>query len=87
MRVAMAFLGSGSAFTMTWVVWGVCTPGDYFANGSLLLIPSLVCAAILGAWLAYARAGAPLRVTVAGLALLSAAFWLFAPGGWWASGP
>ena len=72
--------------TLTWVIIGVLTPGDYFHLG-LADSVALLAAPALGGWLGRRIAGRAARWAVAVAAALAAAFWLLAVDGWWAKGP
>jgi hypothetical protein len=83
----LASAAVGGAFcsgTLCWIVWGVLTPGDYFANGNAFVNPSLVLAAVAGAWFGF-KARTQLRIgTLAILGVLCVVFWIATPTGWWA---
>jgi hypothetical protein len=82
--VAAALAGAFCAVTLSWIVWGVLTPGDYFANGSVILYPSLLLAAIAGAWLAH-KSHTRIRIgALAAITALCVLFWVATPDGWWA---
>jgi hypothetical protein len=85
-RVAWLALGAFVGGTSTWIFWGLRTPGDFFANGSSFVFPSLGVGSLLGAfsgWTAHPRR----RIAFAIAALLCVAFWTLAPNGWWAKAP
>lgn len=85
-RVIGPALGTLSAVTLTWIAWAVATPGDYFANGSALLFPSLGVAAVGGALGGRALARRhPTLLLVA--AMLSIGYWAIAPSDWWSRPP
>lgn len=80
-------LGAFSSATICWFVWGFYfTPGDYFANGSRWVNPTLVLALLVGGGLAY-LGGRWTRLVVIAISLLCAAFWISTPDGWWATPP
>jgi hypothetical protein len=82
--MAAASGGAFCAVTLCWIVWGVLTPGDYFANGNAFVNPSLALTAAAGAWFAR-KARTRLRISaLVILALLCIAFWIATPNGWWA---
>lgn len=86
-RVLLIAAGALAAGSVTWILWGVLTPGDYFAGGSPAVWPTLAVAGLGGA-----VAAARVRSRwAAALLLLSAAllsaFWIVVPDGWWASSP
>ena len=82
-----ALTGAFVGVTLAWILFGLFTPGDFFAGGRVIVGPVVLGAGGLGSWLG-ARAGstAP-RVTIVVLALLCILFWVAAPDGWWASRP
>jgi len=87
MRVLFALLGAFVGGTSCWIVWGVLTPGDLFANGSPLLWVTLVAAvAVLGFAGLKARSKVGRGVLVV-LALACGLFWIAARDGWWAKAP
>lgn len=86
LRLLGAMLSAVCLFTAAWVVWGFATPGDYFANGSSLLLPTLVLATAVGL-IAGFRASGRVRTVFLVAAVVSACFWIFIPAGWWATPP
>jgi hypothetical protein len=85
-RPLLAAAGAFSAVTLCWIMWGLLTPGDFFANDNPLVFVSLPVALVVGAWLAH-KARRRTRYVVFALSLTCAAFWIFVPSGWWASAP
>jgi len=89
-HISLRLLGSALAafclLTFTWVVWGFLTPGDFFANGSKLVPPTLGIAATVGVIVGFRLSGRA-RIVLLVAALLSLCFWIFIPDGWWAHGP
>lgn len=84
-RVVWLVLGAFVGGTTTWIFWGMTTPGDFFANGSSFVFPSLGVGSLLGAfsgWTAHPRR----RIGFGIATLLCVAFWTLAPDGWWAKG-
>ena len=82
-RTATAFVGAISLVTICTFAWAVETPGDFFANGSAALMPSLLISALGGltiGWFARPR----LRVAILILTGASVAYWFCVPTGWWA---
>lgn len=82
-RVVWLLLGAFVGGTTTWIFWGLLTPGDFFANGSSFVFPSLGVGSLLGAfsgWTAHPRR----RIAFGVATLLCVAFWTLAPDGWWA---
>lgn len=76
-----------TACTGVWILWGLFTPGDYFANGNPLMLVSVVLAGVLGLLAGYRRRSPRYRGIVLGLAVFALLFWLAVPDGWWAHGP
>jgi hypothetical protein len=89
-HISYRFLGSALAafclLTLTWAIWGFLTPGDFFANGSKLVLPTLGIAGLIGAIVGFRISGRA-RIVMLVAALLSLCFWIFVPDGWWAHGP
>jgi hypothetical protein len=57
-RSVTAVLSAFCLATVCWIAWAWLTPGDYFANGNRLLLPSLISSGIIGfsvGWSAYGR--------------------------------
>ena len=74
--------------TLAWIVWGVTTPGDYFANGAVLSVGlSVVFAGIIGVILGWRAKGHIARTAILALAILSTAFWCLVRDSWWAKAP
>ena len=82
-------LGTFVGGTLCWVVWGALTPGDYFGNGSLWVLPSLVTAGAAGGYVGSRTRsrGRGLRITLSVFGALFLLFWIRAPDGWWAKPP
>ncbi|MBK9516174.1 MAG: hypothetical protein IPO09_02250 [Anaeromyxobacter sp.] len=85
-RAVGLLLGMFSGVTLAWVSWAAATPGDFFGNGSRLLLPSLAAAAIIGGALGRTLAPRLPRVLVLA-AMVSIAYWAIVPDGWWAKPP
>lgn len=85
-RALGAVLGAFAAVTAAWIAWALATPGDYFGNGSALVIPSFGGAVVLGsAFGFFARARFRKVLVVAGA--LGLCYWAFAPSDWWVHPP
>ena len=87
LRVLLIAGGAMTAGSVTWILWGLLTPGDYFGGGSPAVWATLAVAGLGGA-----LAGARIRSRwAAGILMLAAAllsaFWILVPDGWWASSP
>ena len=78
-----AFVGA----TICWIFWGLVTPGDYFANGSPLVWPTIAAAGIAGAYAATRLRSRAFQITLATAACASLLFWLAVPDAWWATSP
>lgn len=85
--VSFALIAAFSAFTVVWVVWAFLTPGDYFANGSSLLLPSLGIGSLVGAVTGWRTRSKKLRVAIVSLGLLAIGYFTLARDGWWATPP
>jgi hypothetical protein len=72
--------------TVGWIVWGILTPGDYFANGSVMVKPSLLLAGLIGLVVGF-RASGRWRILTLVVSIASLCFWIFVPEGWWAKAP
>ena len=86
-RLAFCVLGMFSWSTGAWIAWGYFTPGDYFANGSSWLLPSLLATSIGGALFGFIAQAALVRGFIVAMVVCAVAFWLFAADGWWAHNP
>jgi len=85
--LASTLYGVGFAFSLgtgCWAFWGCMTPGDLFANGSPLVFPSLLVAVLIGLVAGYKLQAKLFCAAVWFALLLSLAFWLLVPDGWWA---
>lgn len=78
--------GAFAAVTTTWVAWAFATPGDSFANGSRMLLPSLAAASVIGGAAGWRLASRLPRVLLLAF-VASIGYWTIAPSGWWAHGP
>jgi uncharacterized ion transporter superfamily protein YfcC len=85
-RLLSSVLCAFLLYTIVWVVWGMLTPGDYFANGSVWAQVSLILAVVIGL-IAGFRASRPWRIVLSAGTIASLCFWIFAPDGWWRHGP
>lgn len=86
-RGIFGLLGAYCLCTACWIIWGILTPGDYFANGSLLFMPSLVVAGAAGFTCGFRIRRRTARLVVVPLVLASTLFWTCVPEGWWAKPP
>ena len=86
-RAGLAILACASATTVAWIVVGLLTPGDYWANGSWFALPFLALAAGAGAFLGAKVRRRAVRIVVIVAGTLSGLFWTTVPSGWWAKGP
>jgi hypothetical protein len=86
-RLILPVAGALTAASLTWLIWALTTPGDYFAGGNPALWFTLVAAALGGGYVATrlrSRWGAAAVLFAAAFCIL---FWVVAPDGWWASPP
>ena len=86
-RVVFASLGAFALGTTCWAAWGLVTPGDYFANGSLFCFPTFLGAVAIGAWAGYRFDFAWVRGLIILLMVCALYFHVFVPDGWWAKPP
>src|SRR5664279_5455846 len=80
-------LGAFVGATGCWILFGLTTPGDFFANGYLYVIPVLAAAAGIGAYAALKVSAKGFRIALALSAIVFLLFWALVPDGWWASPP
>ena len=73
--------------TGCWAVWGLMTPGDFFANGNPLVYPTLVVAVGCGTWLGFNARSLWQRSLIVLAAAAALCFHVFIPDGWWATPP
>jgi hypothetical protein len=86
-RVLLAAAGALTAGSVTWILWGLFTPGDYFAGGSPAVWVTLAGAGFAGALAAGRVRSRWAAALLLASALLFSAFWIVVPDGWWASSP
>ena len=83
----LALTGAFVGVTSAWILWGLLSPGDFFASGTPWLVVTLGVAAIsVGTMAVRVRSKFGLRALVA-ITICCAAFWGLARNGWWASSP
>jgi hypothetical protein len=88
LKILFSLASSFVLATIIWILWGLITPGDYFGNGSVLIIVSLILSLIFGFVLGYSLySNKILFIFVILFAIACIIFWIFVPSGWWASGP
>jgi hypothetical protein len=78
-----AVLGGFCFVTVVEVVCGLLTPGDYFANGSPLLLPSAIGSLVVGVYFGL-KARGRWRIAIFALSFACMCYWVFVPMGWWA---
>ena len=76
-----------ASVTAVWVLWGWGTPGDSFANGNSLVLPSLAAAGVVGFLVGWRVRRGLGQVVVALLFVAAVLFWLVVPDGWWVTPP
>ena len=86
LRLITAVLSGFCFLTITEIIWGLLTPGDYFANGNPLQIPSGIGSLILGIYLGFRASGSG-RIWIIALSVACVCYWAFVPSGWWAKAP
>jgi hypothetical protein len=82
--VTFAALGAFALATGCWAAWGWATPGDFFANGSPFVYPTLLMAIVVGAGLGFYLRWRWVRELILVAAAGALWFHLFVPDGWWA---
>ena len=85
-RALTAVLAAFCFVTICWIAWGLETPGDYLANGSQLVLPTLIVAVVAGLFIGW-KAKTRIRVVVFCAAIAGLCFWLVVRDGWWAHAP
>jgi hypothetical protein len=82
-----ALAGAFVAGTICWIVFGVMTPGDFFANGFPYVKEVVGLAAVAGALVAIRlRSRAPIFL-LGVMVIVCLLFWGRARDGWWAKRP
>lgn len=87
LRASSCALGGFAGLTMSWIVCGLATGGDFFGQGSAAGPFMLVAALGAGGYLGLKARRRWLRVLLAALGAGSIVFWVAAPNGWWALPP
>jgi hypothetical protein len=87
LKIVSGASGSFVFLTLTWILWGLFTPGDFFGNGSPLVYVSAITAGLIGFVTGFRKK--PKWMTVSGILLVALClfFWLFVRDGWWATPP
>lgn len=75
------------AGTAVWGCWALFTPGDYFANGSTMVLPSLLLSVLAGAIVGWRTRSKKVRALLAAACVLAVAYIILLPDGWWAHPP
>jgi hypothetical protein len=83
----LALTGGFTGATLGWIVWGIMTPGDAFANGSSFVEATVLALGALGGYAAFKARSRWARISTALVSVLCAAFWVAVPDGWWAKPP
>src|SRR5689334_18256726 len=86
LRLLQVPVGAFVGYNACWILIGVFTPGDFWANGHDTRIPLAAAAAAL-AVLAFHLRPLPLRLLLVAAALGCGYFRLAASPGWWAKRP
>jgi hypothetical protein len=86
-KILSGICGAFIVFTAIWIFWCIITPGDYFANGSIALEPSLFAGIIIGLLLGSLIKIKGLKYILLILVIAGICYWLLVPDGWWAVGP
>lgn len=87
LRVLYALMGAFTGMTACWIVWGLVTPGDFFANGNPLAWVTVLGVGAGGAYAAFMARSRSLRIALAVATMTCTVFWLAVPNGWWARAP
>jgi len=86
-KAAFALVAAFSASTAVWAAWAYSTRGDYFANGSSLLIPTELLGFVLGAGLGWRAEGNKMGMCILIIGVFAMAYVVLLPDGWWAQAP
>lgn len=86
-RFVFATLGLFVFSTINWLLWGLATPGDYFANGSSLLMVSAFLVGAFGVYVGARIRSKRQRILMMVGTLACLLFWGLARSGWWAHPP
>jgi hypothetical protein len=81
-RLTTAVLNGFCFFTIAEIVWGLLTPGDYFANGNPLLVPTVIGFVIVGIYLGVRATGRGI-IWIFAITVACFCYWAFVPFGWW----
>jgi len=73
--------------TLCWFLWGVNTRGDFFANGNMILIPSILFSIIIGLLMGYRVKKNWIKIMTLFLLTIALIFWFFIPSDWWVKPP
>jgi hypothetical protein len=77
-------LGGG---TLSWIVWGVLTPGDYMGQGSFLLPVTVVVVGAAAGWASRRARSRGRGIGWLVWAAICVVFWTCVPDGWWVKPP
>ena len=83
----LAAISSFAAVTAVWVAWAYGTPGDSFANGSSLVLPSLIVGAIIAGASCWRARSKKWQASILVAGLFAVGYWALAPDGWWVTPP
>jgi hypothetical protein len=86
-QVIFATMGLFVFSTLNWLVWGLATPGDYFANGSTLLMVTSLLLGGLGVFVGARLRGRKWKILMLVGTVTCLLFWGLASNGWWAHPP
>jgi hypothetical protein len=87
LRLLLTVSGCLAAASLAWMMWGLLSPGDYFAGGNPTVWGTLLIAGMGGGYMGSrleARGPAMLLLVIAAFCV---GFWLIVPDGWWAAAP
>jgi hypothetical protein len=86
-RGVFGLFGAVVAATIAWIMWAFLAPGDFFGNGSALVVPSLLVSAVCGFSVGIWQKRRLFRVGIGAGLFAAAGYWIFVPDGWWATPP
>jgi hypothetical protein len=83
-RILLGIAGAFIGLTLSWVLVGLATPGDYFGNGSTAIYVGVVASAVTGGALGFHIRPRGLRAALVTVGIVCALFWMTSRRGWWA---
>jgi hypothetical protein len=86
-RALLALAGGLVAGTLCWIMFGLLTPGDHFANGYRHVKVTAGITALAGALVAVRVRSRTLLILLIAAAVACGLFWRVVPNRWWAKAP